>query len=86
MAGGGGGHWGGGQGGQHHPREYDEYMKAYSMAATDQKPRMHLNYGGKSKREATSHVVEHLFIWNFVIFIVLMPPSALAKLSEYSLA
>jgi ubiquitin fusion degradation protein 1 len=42
---GGGGQWAGQHG---HPRSYDEYMKAYSVAMLPGKERDYLSYGGKS--------------------------------------
>lgn len=44
----GGTNWGA-QGGHHgHPRSYDEYMKAYSVAMLPGRERDYLSYGGKS--------------------------------------
>lgn len=46
---GGAGQWGNQQGGRGHPRSYDEYMKAYSVAMLPGKERDYLSYGGKGE-------------------------------------
>ena len=54
---------------------YDDYFKAYSVAVMGGNERSELLYGGKSER---------LTLWKVgvLIGIVIMPPSALAKLCE----
>ena len=57
---------------------FDEYYKAYSIAVMGGNERPELLYGGKSKPGV-------LWVWSRADYLVVMPASALAKLSTSAL-
>jgi ubiquitin fusion degradation protein 1 len=63
------------------PRAYDEYLKAYSVAMLPGRERENLSYGGKSTRHPPSFGISLTLILSTVI----MPPSALANLTNLDL-
>jgi len=66
------------------PRSYDEYLKAYSVAMLPGRERTNVSYGGKS----TCHSALAWFLAQHfcsIYFLVIMPPSALANLTNLDL-
>lgn len=67
------------------PRQFDQYLKAYSVAMLPGNERENLSYGGKSVFYPQNHSTRTKLIYSLSRPLVIMPPSALAHLTSLDL-
>ena len=67
------------------PRQFDQYLKAYSVAMLPGKERDNVSYGGKSVSHSWNYSTPIRTHRSFLRPPVIMPPSALAHLTSLDL-
>ena len=67
------------------PRQFDQYLKAYSVAMLPGKERDNVSYGGKSASHSWNYSTPIRTHRSFLRPPVIMPPSALAHLTSLDL-